>query len=408
MKDTLTVTEVTEYLKGLIEQDEILSFAAISGEISNFKAHYASGHLYFSLKDEGAQLRCVMFRSDAQSLDFTPKDGAAVRVYGRIGVYPRDGQYQLYVKRMLPDGAGALWEQFERLKKQLEAEGLFAESRKRPIPTMPRRVGVITSRTGAAVRDIFSVLSRRFPAAEIVFCPASVQGAEAPRELRAALRTVIEQGECDVIIIGRGGGSAEDLWCFNDEKLVRAIAASPVPVISAVGHETDYTLSDFAADLRAATPSAAAELAVPDRAELMKKNRLLAARLHAAMEKKLADARQYLDGLSSREVMQGPLGALSRRREELEARYRLLCGSVRRIEAEKKTLLASLSSALDAMSPLAVLKRGYLLASDSDGGAVTEAAFLQKGDRLNLRFSDGRALVAVEKTYRTEGENENG
>jgi len=405
MKDSLTVTELNNYIKGLVEGDDVLSFAAVSGEISNFKEHYASGHLYFSLKDENAQLKAVMFRSAAQTLEFPLKDGEAVIAYGRIGVYTQGGQYQLYCTRIVRDGAGKLWEQYEKLKKQLESEGLFSPERKRPLLRFPRRVGVITSKTGAAVRDIISVMTRRFPAAQIVFCGSSVQGTDAPRELRAALKTVIEQGNVDTIIIGRGGGSIEDLWAFNDEGLVRDIAACPIPVISAVGHETDFTLCDFAADVRAPTPSAAAELAVPDRSELIYQVNSLDSKLRRNIASRISDIRQYIDALSSRPVMRSPLGSLEKRRAELQNAERLLRLNAQRISSNKKALLSSLVSGLNALNPLNVLDRGYALVTDKDRGAVSSVMALGAGDKIGLRFADGTAEATVDSTTYTDGEN---
>ena len=404
MKDSLTVTELNNYIKSLVEGDDVLSYAAVSGEISNFKEHYASGHLYFSLKDENAQLKAVMFRSAAQTLDFPLKDGEAVIAYGRIGVYTQGGQYQLYCTRIVRDGAGKLWEQYERLKKQLESEGLFAPERKRPIPRFPKRVGVITSKTGAAVRDIISVMTRRYPATQIVFCGSSVQGTDAPNELRSALKTMIAQGNVDTIIIGRGGGSIEDLWAFNDEGLVRDIAACPIPVISAVGHETDFTLCDFAADMRAPTPSAAAELAVPDKSELTNQISLLDSKLRRNIDTKISDLRQYIDALSSRPVMRSPLGSLEKRRADLQNASRLLNINAQRISANKKAMLGALASGLNALSPLNVLDRGYALASNGSG-AVSSVKVLKKGDEIDLRFADGTAQATVNSTKYTDGEN---
>ena len=398
MKDTLTVTEITEYIKRLVDGDEVLSFAAVSGEISNFKAHYASGHLYFSLKDDGAQIKAVMFRSAAASLDFQPKDGEAVKAYGRISVYPQGGQYQLYCTRLVRDGAGALWQKYEELKKQLDKEGLFDEARKRPLPRFPKRVGVITSKTGAAVRDIISVLTRRWPMAEIIFCGASVQGADAPRELRTALKLMAEKGGVDTVIIGRGGGSIEDLWAFNDEMLVRDIAAYPIPIISAVGHETDFTLSDFAADVRAPTPSAAAELAVPDCAEYASKVKTLDNRMRSALSSRICDLRVYVDSLASRGVLRSPLGAIEQRRRDVVAKERLLFSRISEIKTKKNAVLSSLASGLNALSPLSVIDRGYLLGTDTEGKTLTSISDVHEGDIVKLRFADGSAVTRVEKT----------
>ncbi|MBE6640807.1 MAG: exodeoxyribonuclease VII large subunit [Ruminococcaceae bacterium] len=408
LKDTLTVSEITSYIKQLVDGDEVLSYAAVSGEISNFKAHYASGHLYFSLKDEGAQMKAVMFRSAAATLDFEPKDGEAVKAYGRISVYPQGGQYQLYVTRLVRDGAGSLWQQYERLKKQLEAEGLFEESRKKPLPRFPRRVGVITSKTGAAVRDIISVMTRRWPLAEIVFCGASVQGTEAPAELRRALALMIEKGKVDTVIIGRGGGSIEDLWAFNDEMLVRDIATCPIPIISAVGHETDFTLSDFAADVRAPTPSAAAELAVPDRAEYTARLAALDSSMKNSFISRISDLRQYIDSLAGRGVMRSPLGSIEWRRKELESIHRLLMSRMEKIKTQKNARLTALVSGLNALSPLNVIDRGYVLASDGEGRTVQGAGSLKAGDELILRFADGIAEATVTNTELFYGDEKNG
>ena len=405
MKDTLTVTEITEYIKQLVDGDEVLSYAAISGEISNFKAHYASGHLYFSLKDDGAQIKAVMFRSAAASLDFQPQDGEAVKAYGRVSVYPQGGQYQMYVTRLVRDGAGALWQKYEQLKKQLESEGLFDESRKRSLPRFPKRVGVITSRTGAAVRDIISVLTRRWPMTEIVFCGASVQGTDAPAELRAALRLVAEKGNVDTVIIGRGGGSIEDLWAFNDEMLVRDIAAYPIPIISAVGHETDFTLSDFAADMRAPTPSAAAELAVPDRAEYISRIAALDGRMNNSLVSRINDLRQYIDSISSRGVMRSPLASLEWRKKDLLSKSELLHTRIEAIKNQKQAALTTLASGLNALSPLSIIDRGYLLAADDGGKTVTSVSDVKVGDSVKLRFTDGYAVTRVENTEPLNGES---
>jgi len=267
----LTVTQLNEYVKMLLDSDALLGSGIwVRAEISNFKHHYGTGHFYFSLKDDGALVRAVMFRFNAQKLAFEPKDGMRVLVHGKVSAFVRDGQYQLYVDDIVPDGKGALYFAFEQLKKKLEAEGLFEESRKRPLPRFPEKIGIVTSPTGAAIRDMINILGRRYPCAELFLYPALVQGPEAPADLMAGLKFFAEKKRVDVIIIGRGGGSVEDLWAFNNEQLAYAVAASPVPVISAVGHESDFTICDFVADKRAPTPSAAAELAAPDRMELKK------------------------------------------------------------------------------------------------------------------------------------------
>lgn len=266
----LTVTQLNEYVKMLLDADPLLSGIWVRAEISNFKHHYQTGHFYFSLKDEGGLVRAVMFRFHAQKVPFVPKDGLKVLVHGRVSSFVRDGQYQLYVDEMLPDGKGAMFFAFEQLKKKLEAAGLFDEARKKTLPRYPASIGIVTSPTGAAIRDMMNILGRRFPCAQLYLYPAQVQGSEAPGQLIAGVEFFNKKKKTDVIIIGRGGGSAEDLWAFNNEQLAYAVAASKVPVISAVGHESDFTICDFVADKRAPTPSAAAELAVPDRLELKK------------------------------------------------------------------------------------------------------------------------------------------
>ncbi|MBQ7172194.1 MAG: exodeoxyribonuclease VII large subunit [Clostridia bacterium] len=397
LEAALTVSQVNRYLKDLIEGDPVLSTVAVEGEISNFKRQYPSGHLYFSLKDAEGQLRCVMFRSAAETLTFEPKNGDAVRAYGRISVYPRDGSYQLYCFRLLRSGAGALWEQYEKLKKKLTDEGLFDPARKRPLPAFPKAVGVITSRTGAAVRDMISILKRRCPSVQIVFSAASVQGAEAPGELRAALRRMQEDGQAEVILIGRGGGSAEDLWAFNDEALCRDIAACRIPVISCVGHETDFTLADFAADCRAPTPSAAAELAVPDAQTLMRQIASERSRLLRSLESKLADRRQWLDSLAGRPVLTSPTAPIEARRADLAHREQTLREAIRRIRNEKATRFSELSASLAALDPLSVLSRGYSFAADEKGKTVMRAKDVVPGETLFLRFCDGTVKARAEE-----------
>ncbi len=397
LEAALTVSQVNRYLKDLMDGDPVLSSVAVEGEISNFKRQYPSGHLYFSLKDAEGQLRCVMFRSSAETLSFDPKDGDAVRAYGRISVYPRDGSYQLYCFRVVRSGAGALWEQYEKLKKKLTDEGLFDPARKRSLPAFPKAVGVITSRTGAAVRDMISILKRRCPSVQIVFCAASVQGAEAPGELRAALRRMQEEGEVEVILIGRGGGSAEDLWAFNDEALCRDIAGSRIPVISCVGHETDFTLADFAADCRAPTPSAAAELAVPDAQTLMRQIASERSRLFCSLESKLADRRQWLDSLAGRPVLTSPTAPIEARRADLAHREQTLREAIRRIQNGKATRFSELSASLAALDPLSVLSRGYSFAADDKGKTVMRAKDVVPGETLLLRFCDGTVKAKAEE-----------
>lgn len=398
----LSVSQINFFIKSLIEGDGRMRDIYARGEISNFTNHYRSGHLYFSLKDEKSVLKAVMFSSAARRLRFCPKEGMRVIVHGRVAVYEPGGQYQFYVEEMQPDGVGALSLAFEQLKEKLAAEGLFAEEHKRPIPPFPARIGVITSPTGAAVQDIRNILSRRWPAAEIVFCPVLVQGEDAAAQLTAAVKLMNAQKAADVIIIGRGGGSAEDLAAFNDETLARAVFASKIPVISAVGHETDFTICDFVADLRAPTPSAAAELAVPDREEMRAALAQLTRRLCGSVQVGLDDRRQMLDALASANVLQNPSAWLSPRRQALRNTVQSLTHSAERRILNEKNELAALSARLDAMSPLKVLSRGYAIVSDENGKVIKRTEDAKPGDVLTARVEDGAITVQVQKTEKRE------
>ena len=392
-REPLSVSQLNEYLRMQMDGDRVLSNVLVRGEVSNFSAP-RSGHLYFTLKDAEGQVRAVMFRTQAMRLRFSPEDGMRVIVSGRVSVYSAGGQYQIYVNDIQPDGAGALALQYEQLRRKLEAEGLFDPARKRPIPRFPRRVGVITSPTGAAVQDIRNILARRYPCAEMILFPAAVQGDGAVEQLISGLLFFQNYDLADVIIIGRGGGSAEDLWAFNDETLARTIADCTVPVISAVGHEIDFTICDFVADLRAPTPSAAAELAVPDRAELIQD--FLSAGLHIErqMEQKLAGERRYLEQLASSRALSRPellLDPLRMRLTDLETRlFQRLSLQIER----KKHQLAKTSAELDALSPLRVLSRGYA-AVEREHTVVTSADSLREGDSIDIRFADGTVGATV-------------
>ncbi len=393
-REPLSVSEVNEYIRMQMDGDPVLSGLMVRGEISNFSAP-KSGHLYFTLKDTEGQIKAVMFRGQASRLRFLPEDGMKVIVQGRVSVYTAGGQYQIYVNDIQPDGAGILALRFEQLKRKLEAEGLFAEERKKPIPRYPKTVGVITSPTGAAVRDICNVLGRRFPCAEMILFPAAVQGEGAAEQLTQGIFFFGETRLADVIIIGRGGGSAEDLWAFNDETLARAIADCPVPVISAVGHEIDFTICDFVADLRAPTPSAAAELAVPD-AEKMKQYFLSAGQhLEQRMVQKITSERRYLGQMASARALSSPervLDPVRMRISDLENHLNQSIGL--RNERNRKDLSKMIAS-LDALSPLRVLTRGYAAVLKKDA-AVSKAKELKIGDQLDVRFSDG--IVRAEVT----------
>lgn len=394
----LTVSQINGYLKSLLDGDPNLNPVFISGEISNFTDHYRSGHLYFSLKDEKSVLKAVMFASNARRLRFRPSDGMKVLCRGRISLYEASGQYQLYVEDMQPDGLGALNLAYEQLKARLEKEGLFSSARKHPIPRYPRRIGVITSPTGAAVRDICQILGRRWPMAEIVFCPVLVQGEGAAPQLAAALARMNRIEGVDTIIIGRGGGSLEDLWAFNEESVARAVAASKIPVISAVGHETDFTICDFAADLRAPTPSAAAELAVPDRME--EKMLVESARytLQADMQSLFARYRMELDSLTARRCLREPLEPVVRERDELSHLARRLTAGIALSISREKGELSRLTGTLDGLSPLKVLGRGYALARTEEGETIRSVSQVREGNVFRLRFADGEArCIQAEK-----------
>ena len=417
MKAALSVTELNSHIKNMLDSDLLLQSVAVRGELSNYKV-YPSGHHYFTLKDPESSLRCVMFRSSAAKLRFRPDNGMGVTAVGRVSVYPRDGAYQLYVDTLLPEGTGDLALAFEQLKEKLQKEGLFDPSHKKPIPRFPQTVAVVTSSAGAAVRDIIRVLGKRWPAAKVVLLPVRVQGAEAPPEIVGAIRYANKYSVGDVLIVGRGGGSVEDLWAFNDERVARAIFDSDIPVISAVGHEPDFTIADFVADLRAATPSNAAELAVQDQAEQRELLENLRARAGHAMGKELSSQRARLEDMASRRVLQNPAAYIDLKRLELDgASNRLLAGFERelsqkraacdrlsaalpadfdRLFAEKKNAFGRCAASLDALSPLKVLGRGYAIAEDGKGAPVTSVGQVQPGDTLEIRLSDGSASCAVE------------
>ena len=397
-EEPISVTALNEYIKALLEGTPFLRHVYLRGEISNFTNH-RTGHFYFSLKDEGGLVRAVMFRGNAARIAFVPENGMKVLVRGSVSLFVRDGSYQIYVNEMEPDGVGALYLAFERLKKKLAAEGLFDEARKRPLPKIPSRIGVITSPTGAAVRDIMNILGRRFPYAEVLLYPALVQGAEAAPQLAAGLRYFNETRSADVIIIGRGGGSMEDLWAFNDEALARTIAASSIPVISAVGHETDFTIADFVADRRAPTPSAAAEIAVPDTGELMQKFLNITNHTHLLLGRKIERARAVVADLASRRSLTDPEGLLSERRMFLT----YLSDKIGTLTESKLLLLRSRftenAGKLEAMSPLAILGRGYAVATDSAGSALRSVVDLGTGDAVNVRLSDGTVEAQVRAVH---------
>lgn len=398
----LTVTQLNTYIKSCFDCDENLNSVFLSGEISNFTDHYRSGHLYFSLKDEKCSVKAVMFAQSARRLRFAPQDGMNVIVRGRVSVYEVSGQYQFYVDDMQPDGLGALNLAYEQLKRKLAAEGLFDTERKRPIPKFPNRIGVVTSPTGAAVHDICQILARRYPLAEVVLCPVLVQGEGAAEQIADAVARFNRIPGVDVLIVGRGGGSMEDLWAFNEEIVARAVAESKIPVISAVGHETDFTICDFAADLRAPTPSAAAELATPDSAELLGAVRAQRAWLRQAVEQKISALRSGLEALSLHRAFRRPLEQIEAQRMRLDSLSDSLCRGADQSISRTNARLSALAGKLEALSPLGVLARGYSLAYRG-GKILAEAQDAKAGDQIGLRLKDGWLDCTVDQK-RLDGE----
>ena len=391
----ITISQLNRYVKTLLEGDRNIAAVMIGGEISNFTNHYKSGHLYMSLKDDNALVRAVMFRGAASKLTFTPENGMKVIVKARVSLYEKDGSYQLYIDAMQPDGVGALQIAYEQLKKKLAAEGLFDEVHKRPLKRYPRTVAVITSPTGAAVRDILNVLGRRYPLARVLFAPVLVQGDGAPPQIVDALARVNAIDEVDAIIVGRGGGSLEELWAFNDERVARAVYASRVPVISAVGHETDFTICDFVADLRAPTPSAAAELAVPDTAALL--HRLSSLHEHSEQLLQMALAREghRLKLLAEKRCLRSPLFYVEERQMRLDLLTQSRAAATTRQTQQAGRRLAADAAKLDALSPLKVLGRGYAIPY-KDGAVVGSVADATTGDHLQIRLCDGELRCTVE------------
>ena len=395
-----TPSQVNQYIKGFMDRDRLLSGLLVRGELSNYKM-YPSGHHYFSLKDGEGSLRCVMFRGDAVSLRFRPQNGMQVVAAGRITVFPRDGQYQLYCSRLIPEGVGDLHLAFEQLKEKLYREGLFSPERKRPIPRFPDTIALITSPAGAAVRDLLRILRARWPMARVKILPVRVQGEGAAREIAAAIRWACAHRTADLIITGRGGGSMEDLWAFNEEIVARAIAEADIPVISAVGHEPDVTIADFVADLRAATPSNAAELAVPDRREVRAALEADRDRLTAAVRGRLDRERRVLDRLASSRAMTEPASYFKDKRLLLDYQSGRLVRAMERLTGGRRERLSSLAAALDAMSPLKVLGRGYAIARRADGKVISSVRDTAPGEEFRLRVSDGELDCLVRDSRTT-------
>ena len=396
-KRIITVSELNEYIKLLFDYDDVLRSVYIKGEISNFTNHYKTGHFYFSLKDAGGAVRAVMFRSSASKLKFMPENGMRVILGGRVSVFPRDGQYQIYAETMEPDGIGSLYIAYEQLKAKLEKEGLFAEFRKKPLPKMPKRIGIVTSPTGAAIRDMIHILGRRFPAAEIVLYPALVQGEAAPASIIRGIQYFNSKKDVDVLIVGRGGGSIEDLWAFNNENLVRTIAASEIPVISAVGHETDFTLCDFVADMRAPTPSAAAEIAVPDTAELLHRVSRTEERLSLAVFRNIEANRAHLKRLASARSMTSPMNVIDDKRMALAMEEQRLAGRMEALIAKKRAGFIRDTAKLDALNPLAVIARGYSAIFDENGALIKSVSQTKEGDALSFMVTDGKIRAEVKE-----------
>ena len=394
MSDVYTVSQVNQYIKTLLDRDQVLTALYVRGKISNYKA-YPSGHHYFSLKDGEGAIRCVMFKREAISLRFRPENGMKVIAFGRVAVFPRDGQYQLYCSTLTPEGVGDLHLAFEQLKQKLYAEGLFDPAHKKPIPQYPRRIALITSSAGAAVRDMVRILGARWPMAEVFVLPVRVQGTEAPGELCAALAWANRHRVADLIITGRGGGSMEDLWAFNDENVARTIYHSDIPVISAVGHEPDVTIADFVADLRAATPSNAAELAVPDQNDVAVQLRQISGRMAQAMGRRLEADRRELDRASQCRALQNPMNYVDDKRMLLDYQREKLAAGLTASLSRERERFAALASKLDALSPLKVLGRGYAIPQKEDGGVVRSTTDVIPGDALRLRVADGEISCQV-------------
>lgn len=390
----LSITQINEYIRTMMDGDALLTGVAVRGEISNYKV-YPSGHHYFTLKDEGAALKCVMFKGNTLRLRFRPDNGMKVIAMGRITVYPRDGAYQLYCTAMAMDGVGDLYAAFEQLKAKLAARGLFDPAHKKPLPKYPGVIGIVTSPAGAAVHDMLRILRKRYPLSEVRLFPVRVQGAEAPGEIAAAIRYANHHRLADLLIVGRGGGSIEDLWAFNEEVVARAIYDSRIPVISAVGHEPDVTISDFVADLRAATPSNAAELAVPDQDALRQTLDSVSTAMVTALQRQIKAARRHLQVLSASPALQSPVNYLGQRRKSLELLQGRLLSAQNNGISRRKQAYISLAAKLDAMSPLKVLTRGYAMTRLEDGTVLRSVRQVAAGTQVTVSLSDGRFSASV-------------
>ena len=393
-QNVLSITQLNEYIRGRLDQDPLLNQVAVRGEISNYKM-YPSGHHYFTLKDENAALKCVMFKGNASRLRFRPENGMKVIAMGKVSVFPRDGAYQLYCTAMAMDGVGDLYAAFEALKKKLAAQGLFDPAHKKPLPKYPGTIGIITSSAGAAVHDMLRILRKRYPLTKVRLLPVRVQGAEAPGEIAAAIGYANHFKLADLLIVGRGGGSIEDLWAFNDEQVAWAIYQSEIPVISAVGHEPDVTISDFVADLRAATPSNAAELAVQDQDALRQTLDAMSVSMATCLGRQLKAARQHLDVLSQSPALKSPTGYIEQREKGLELlKNRMVSAQNQNLTRKNQRYIAAVSK-LDAMSPLKVLTRGYSMAQTQEGELIRSVHQVELGQRIGIALSDGTLSATV-------------
>ena len=396
LKPVFSVSELNEYVGCVLSADPNLCELRVSGEISGFKRH-SSGHLYFSLKDENALVRCVMFRQQAMRLTFQPQDGMQVLLYGRASLYEKDGSFQLYANYLKKSGEGELYLRFLKLKKELEERGWFDEARKRPIPFLPRKIGVVTSGTGAAVQDILNIISRRFPRMPVVVASVRVQGAGAAEEIAKAIRQMNRKNAADVLIVGRGGGSMEDLWAFNETVVAEAIVQSKIPVISAVGHETDFTIADFVADLRAPTPSAAAELAVPEMDTVYEAVRLQSMRMKRALQSRVERMRANVKLFASAKAFRLLENRLMSERQSLDNTRELASRGVKERISRARAELNQLSVKLRALDPSAVLERGYAILTDENGRAISGVTSMQAGDHVAIRMHDGTADAKIDQ-----------
>ena len=404
MPQILSITQINEYIQGKMNADPLLAQVAVRGEISNYKC-YPSGHHYFTLKDEASALKCVMFKGNAMGLRFRPANGMKVIALGRISVYPRDGAYQLYCSAMSVDGVGDLYAAFEQLKAKLAAKGLFDPEKKKKLPKYPGTIGIVTSSAGAAVHDILRILRKRYPLSRVKLLPVRVQGAEAPEEIAGAIRYANAHRLADLLIVGRGGGSLEDLWAFNDERVAYAIYESEIPIISAVGHEPDVTIADYVADLRAATPSNGAELAVPDQEALLQNLDALNASMAAALNRQLKLAGQRLDALAASPALRSPTAYLDRKSKDLQLLQNRLVSAQERTIAGSNARFVSLVAKLDAMSPLKVLSRGYAMAQREDGTLLRSVKQAAPNDTITVSVSDGKITASVLNAKETEHES---